>query len=108
MTKFNPSEYVQQNRIPMPDAAVGRFAQSHRLVCKDGFTMSVQASPTHYCSPKTCEGPWTTFEVGFPSAHEPLLREHAEEPDDMTDTVCGYVPADLVAEIVAKHGGVKS
>jgi hypothetical protein len=77
-----------------------------RLHCSDGFSMSVQASYTHYCSPRNSQGPWESFEVGFPSDVEPKLMPHAEDPDDPTDTVYSCVPAELVEEICADHGGI--
>ena len=37
---------------------------SERLVCKDGFEMSVQASNVHYCSPRIDNAEYyTTVEV---------------------------------------------
>jgi hypothetical protein len=39
-----------------------------KIECVDGFSISVQASSTHYCSPRDNEGPWDTVECGFPSA----------------------------------------
>ncbi len=78
------------------------------LVCADGFKMSVQASRTHYCTPCDNVGPYTHVEVGYPSAVEPLLMPHIDRPDhDPTDTVYGWVPLDVVAAVVAKHGGLK-
>jgi len=77
-------------------------------VCVDGFTMSVQASATHYCSPRTDDGPWSAVEVGFPSRIEPLLWDYAEMPGDWTNTVYGYVPFDVVAAIIELHGGMRS
>lgn len=77
------------------------------LTCADGFTMSVQASHFHYCEPRKDRGPHTKFEVGFPSEVEPLLMDYAENPDDPTQTVYGWVPADIVDQVIAKHGGIK-
>ena len=38
--------------------------------CKDGFTMSVQASKSHYSEPKNDEGPYSEVEVGIPSHYD--------------------------------------
>ena len=52
------------------------------VVCADGFSMSVQANSTSYCSPRHDHAnPYTSVEVGFPNKEEPLLLEWAEEPD---------------------------
>lgn len=77
------------------------------IKCSDGFTMSVQASSMHYCAPRSDEGPWISFEVGFPSEREELIIRWAEYPDQPTDTVYGWVPSDVIDEVIAKHGGLE-
>ena len=49
------------------------------VVCKDGFTMSVQASAYHYCTPRInhSEG-YLEVEIGFPSERERLLDRYCE------------------------------
>ena len=76
--------------------------------CADGFHMSVQARATSYCSPRNNTGPYTQAEVGFPSAPEPLLLPFAEDPEKPTQTVYGYVPRNVIATVIAKHGGMIS
>lgn len=78
------------------------------VTCADGFTMSVQASYTHYCSPRDyiATGNYNTWEVGFPSEKEDLLMDWIEEPDNPTDTVYGYVPTEVINEVIEKHGGI--
>jgi len=52
------------------------------IVCKDGFTMSVQANEFAYCSPRaTGSIKYTSVEVGYPSQPEPLLVEWVEDPE---------------------------
>ena len=77
-----------------------------QLICNDGFEMSVQASHYHYCSPKNVKGPYSTVEIGFPNEEEELLVAYAEDVNDLTGTVYGYVPIDVVDKVVEKHGGV--
>jgi len=76
------------------------------IKCADGFTMSVQASDLHYCSPRE-KGLtfYKMYEVGFPSEAEPLLVDWAEDKDDPTGTVYGFVPVDVIVDVIAKHGG---
>ena len=77
------------------------------VVCADGFSMSVQASETHYCSPRESGAEkYTAVEVGYPTQPEPQLMYLAEEPDKPTMTVYPFVPAQLVALVIAKHGGM--
>ena len=39
-----------------------------RIVCADGFSMSVQAHAGSYCTPRQNEGPHTHMEGGYPSS----------------------------------------
>ena len=78
-----------------------------RIECADGFSMSVQASRYSYCEPRVDSAPaYTQVEVGFPSDYESLLVDYAEDKEDYTGTVYGYVPADVVTLVCVKHGGV--
>jgi len=77
------------------------------VVCADGFRMSVQANDTAYCSPRHSDaGKYSFVEVGFPSEKETLLMPWAESPEDPTGTVYGYVPVDVVTNVLVKHGGM--
>ena len=79
------------------------------VVCKDGFTMSVQAGETQYCHPReTGADKYTEVEIGFPNRPEDLILEYAENGDRPTETVYAYVPASLVTLVIAKHGGMVS
>lgn len=49
------------------------------IECADGFTMSVQASRSHYCTPRNDVGPYTAVEVGFPSKHENRIAPYARQ-----------------------------
>jgi hypothetical protein len=79
-----------------------------RIFCTDGFNLSVQAGFGKYCSPRISydnidfDGPYTEFEVGFPSSFETLLEPYGDQSDD----VCGYVPVKVIVEIIRKHGGI--
>jgi len=78
-----------------------------KMKCEDGFTMSVQASNTHYCTPRIESGPWTAFEIGYPSQKEDLIMKYAETPEEPTNTVYGHVPLNVVIKVIKKHGGLK-
>lgn len=81
------------------------FPLTPRIVCKDGFSLSVQATHGAYCQPRDNQGPWYEVEVGFPSAAPDLLMSYAEQPEKPTDTVYGYVPIELVEQLIEQHGG---
>lgn len=58
--------------------------------------------------PHDFPGPYRAVEVGFPSARPEPWRtwiEYAEEPTEPTKTVYGYVPVEMVRELIALHGG---
>ena len=79
------------------------------VLCKDGFSMSVQASSTHYCSPRIDNATqYSSVEIGFPSHPESLITAYAEDSSSPTGTVYPYVPAHLVTLIITKHGGMDS
>ena len=80
---------------------------NQQVVCADGFSMSVQANDGAYCSPRINNAEsYDEVEVGFPSSKEPLLMEWCEDKEDPTGTVYGYVPTQVVVNVIAKHGGV--
>ena len=83
------------------------FKMNKKVVCKDGFSMSVQANSTSYCSPQTSNADrYIEVEIGFPNECEDLLLEYAEDPAHPTDTVYPYVPTTVVSLVIAKHGGM--
>ena len=88
------------------DYLMKREGKKPPLICKDGFRLSVQASSNHYCDPRQNEGPWCEVEVGYPSADEPLLFQYAETQGEWTKTVYPYTPIHVVAQALARHGGV--
>lgn len=84
------------------------FAVVGRMVCKDGFSMSVQAGYGKYSSPREdCFPEYDKFEVGYPSDREELLMPYVEDEDRPTETVYGYVPAEVLDAVIAKHGGLE-
>ena len=80
------------------------------VVCADGFTVSIQASKAHYCSPRTTNAEkYTHCELGFPSEADDLIKEYVDsigDEIDYTDAVYGYVPAKVIRLLIAKHGGM--
>ena len=78
-----------------------------KVICADGFFMSVQANENAYCSPRANhDGLYTEVEIGFPSAVEPLIMPWAEDKNRPRETIYGYVPVGVVNNVIAKHGGV--
>lgn len=77
-----------------------------RIITKNGLTFSVQASSGHYCTPRSNNGPYTHVEVGFPNKVIERLIPFAENPDNLTETVYGWVPVELIKTIIIENGGI--
>lgn len=77
-----------------------RFTVRPRIVCEDGFSISIQGSDGHYCTPRQNLEWYVEMEVGFPSEEEPLLN------DNDGDDVFGYVSVLTIEKIIKKHGGI--
>ncbi len=119
MTNLN--EYLMSHR-DVNDHDVQRdysFPRAPRITCKDGFSLSVQASHGAYCLPRRNIGEWYCVEVGYPSAKPEFFHHMAEglfdyeseqpKPDfDYCGTVYGYVPIELVEQCIDLHGGIAS
>lgn len=98
MDKVN--EYLRRTRH------AGRWCM-RPMTCVDGFAISVQASEIHYCSPRiNGADQYETVELGFPNMEEPLIADYAEDSDDLTHTVYGFVPIEVVNKLIEKHGGI--
>lgn len=85
------------------------YAQIARVKCGDGYSVSIQASSGHYCSPRltlSSVSDYESFELGFPTVGDSELIEYAENTEDLTDTVYGYVPREVIEAVIAKHGGI--
>ena len=81
--------------------------RNEKIVCADGFSMSVQASSFNYCAPRIDNAhAYESVEIGFPSGYESLIARYAENKEDYTGTVYGFVPAEVVTLVCIKHGGV--
>ena len=78
-----------------------------RVECRSGFSVSIQAKATSYCTPRIDHAEkYDSVELGFPSHEDELILEYAEMPGRPTDTVYGYVPVSVVNLLIAKHGGI--
>lgn len=86
----------------------GYRENAKRLELNDGESISVQASGFHYCSPRNNDGPYYAVECGYPSVRpQEAMMEFAENHEDPTETVYGYVPIQVVQDFIDLHGGEK-
>ena len=78
-----------------------------RIVCVDGFDVSIQAGGTMYCSPRLdglhC---YESVEIGYPSDVVPEWMEYVGDADDPLETVYIFVPVEIVDAVLEQHGGI--
>lgn len=121
--------YWLKETIRIISLASGCYFQDRRprIVCNDGYSVSVQADQYTYCTPRYTQWqnengwqvmsiknnfetdrytPYESVELGFPSEADELINSFAEG-DDYTNTVYGYVPVKIVEQLIEKHGGFK-
>ena len=102
------NEYLKRTR-KVHNCSDGTVIEDNhpRLFCKDGFSVSVQASEFHYCYPRiNGANKYETVELGYPNAEDLLIADYAEDDTDLTDTIYGFVPVHIVNELIKKHGGI--
>lgn len=77
------------------------------VVCKDGYKISIQANTYAYCNPRENHADfYSEVELGYPNREDDLINDYAENPNEPTSTVYGYVPVEIVDQLLEKHGGI--
>jgi len=85
-----------------------KFNTRDFVVCNDGFRMSVQGGTEgHYCIPRKHCNQYDCVEVGYLETKEESLFPYADDVENPADSVYGFVPIEVVEEIVKRHGGIK-
>jgi len=84
------------------------YKRNKKVVCADGFSMSVQAFDGAYCTPRLNDAErYTEVEIGYPSEREELIMDWIEIRDGVpTDSVYPYTPVGVVTTVIVKHGGM--
>ena len=77
-----------------------------RVMCADGYSVSVQAGWGIYSTPREDADSYTHVELGYPSAQDAELIPYAQNPGAPLDTVYAYVPVGVVDAVLEKHGGI--
>lgn len=85
----------------------GLLIMRKRIQCRDGFSMSVQASVIHHCVPakNLKDGKYEKVEVGSIFTKEHLLDPYTENKKD-DYPIYPFVPIKVVEKIIKKHGGI--
>jgi len=85
------------------------MANYEMVTCADGFSVSIQAGRGNYCEPRTdTSHAYESVELGFPSRPCIFIKDYAENPEKLTESIYGYVPAHVVRKMIAAHGGIVS
>ena len=80
-----------------------------RIVCNDGYSVSVQASRYHYCSPRIDGAEqYESVELLFPNMEDELINDYEvySDYDDCNWSIYHYVPIEIVNVLIEKHGGI--
>jgi hypothetical protein len=78
------------------------------LVCNDGTTLSVQASQSHFCSPRFKDSiSYSEVEVYFVSSDVPKCWLEYGDNDGIYNPFA-YIPVVMVEEFIDSHGGIKN
>ena len=79
-----------------------------KIYCNDGFKVSIQVHNGAYCSSENGYREfgldWREVEWGYPS--EPLTDEKYNPEDEAGTSVGGYVPIEIMEELIEQHGGI--
>lgn len=98
---MNTLQKLQQHLAAAPvEYRPGAYhkAITPHVVCKDGSTISVQASECHYSTPRSNIGPYTAVEVWCASVPVTEFPYDIDEPS-------AYVPIEDVVKFIDNHGG---
>jgi len=72
-----------------------------------GAAMSVMADARSYCEPQSNEGPYTSYEVGFPRGMTDIDKaDLAPYKEYGTDDIFAYVPGVILERIFLRHDGI--
>ena len=80
-----------------------------RVICADGYSVSMQVGDGLYSEPGEYGADYySRVELGYPSAEDELINDYADDwcDRDYTDTVYPYVPVEIVDKLFDKHGGI--
>ena len=103
---FDFNEYLNAHRTYEQLGSEEFLPNLPIIKCADGLELSAQASKFHYSDPRDNALDYTKVEIGFPSEVVDELMEYAETPSEPTETVYGYVPVQVLNDVVNKHGGL--
>lgn len=76
--KMSLDQFLNANR----KNKFGYYRTINRMICNDGFSVSIQCGYLYHCTPRREFGDpqqYNSFELGLPSHADVLLSEYAED-----------------------------
>ena len=108
MTNMTVNEYLKKTLAFESFGVLKVQRRRPFVVCRDGYSVSIQAGQCHYSIPQRDGASlYSAVELGYPSVADSLIAEYAETPDNLTGTIYGRVPVELVDQLLEKHGGIE-
>ena len=100
---------IECTQMSMEKVYDDKYFHLPRVYCKDGFSISIQICKSSYSGSengiRTFGIDWKLVEWGFPS--QPIDGEkYMSEDTETTTSVGGYVPVELMEELIEEHGGI--
>lgn len=100
---------IECTRMSMENVYDNNYFHLPRVFCKDGFSISIQICKSSYSGSENGIRKfgidWKLVEWGFPS--QPIDAEkYMCESSETTTSVGGYVPVELMEELIEEHGGI--
>ena len=95
------------NRVKNGISLITKNYLFDELELNDGLSLSVQASDGHMCSPRETIKDGSEYEEVEVYSHGIYVNELIHFCSE-TEFTYGYVPVELMEELVEKHGGIKN
>lgn len=95
------------NRVKNGISLITKNYLFEELELNDGLSLSVQASDGHMCSPKETIKDNSEYEEVEVYSHGVYVNELIHFASETMFTY-GYVPVELMEELIEKHGGIKN
>lgn len=107
MTRFINQDWLQNHLTQPVRGTFQHKIHSPLITCRSGAQFSTQASETHYCSPKENVGPYFSVEM-FGLKLSPDNQALLSDLNSAGSDIYGYVPVDVVVEMINREGGLKA
>ena len=108
MEEINSQTGISATQFMYLTSSGDEYLVRPRARCADGFSISIQGGTRfHYCQPRELCRIFESVELGFPNQVEDLIMPYIDgSADNPLGNVYGFVPIEVVDEMITKHGGI--